>query len=136
MRDIRPQKPQKNTVHHRITEEGMAMGRNAARIADLGYKRLQVAGLINIDLPTVKNEMCISCAAKLGSVPNGCLQTQMDFLKAVVEGKPFLCHSPLDGKLCAGWLRARKAEHAANPLPKEVKKLIDEWEYSPPDTEP
>lgn len=31
-----------------------------------------------------------TCACQPGSVPNGCLQTQLDFLKAAAEGMPFL----------------------------------------------
>lgn len=83
-------------------------------------------------LPMLRDEMCKTCACQPGAVPNGCLQTQMDFLKAVVEGGRFLCHAPNDGRMCAGWVRAR-AELVANPLPPEVQKLVAKYEYSPPD---
>lgn len=76
--------------------------------------------------------MCKTCACQPGSVPNGCFQTQMDFLKAAAEAKPFLCHSPMDGRICAGWVRAR-AELAANPLPPRAMWLLAKHEYSPPD---
>ena len=108
------------------------MGKNAARLAELGRRRLETAGLTDMELPMLRDEMCKACACQPGGVPNGCLQTQMDFLKAVVEGKPFLCHAPMDGRMCAGWVRAR-AEHAANPLPQQVQKLIAKWDYSPAD---
>lgn len=108
------------------------MGKNAARLAELGRKRLEAEGLTDLSLPMLRDEMCKTCACQPGAVPNGCLQTQMDFLKAVVEGGRFLCHAPHDGRMCAGWVRAR-AEIVANPLPQPVQELIAKWEYSPPD---
>lgn len=119
-------------TNSRVTPQGQAMGRNAVRLAELGRRRLEAAGLTEMNLPTMRDEMCKTCACQQGSVPNGCLQTQMDFLKAAVEGKPFTCHSPRDGRICAGWVRVR-AEHAANPLPDQVQRLIAKWDYSPPD---
>lgn len=120
--------------HHRVSPQGKAMGKNAARMADLGLARLAFLGLHNAQAPMLRTEMCKSCACMPGSVPNGCLQTQLDFLKSVHEGTPFRCHAPMDGKMCAGWVRAR-AEVAANPLPPDVAALLDKWEYSPPDTD-
>lgn len=120
--------------HHRVSPQGKAMGKNAARMADLGLARLAFLGLHNAQAPMLRTEMCKSCACMPGSVPNGCLQTQLDFLKSVHEGTPFRCHAPMDGKVCAGWVRAR-AEVAANPLPPDVAALLDKWEYSPPDTD-
>lgn len=108
------------------------MGKNAARLAMLGQKRLAADGLTGLKFPTLRDEMCKSCACQPGSVPNECLQTQMDFLKSVVEGLGFRCHAPNDGRMCAGWVRAR-AEHVANPLPVEVQTLIAKWDYTPPD---
>lgn len=110
------------------------MGKNAARLAALGQQRLEKLGLTSLSLPTLRDEMCKTCACRPGSVPNGCLQTQMDFLKAAAEGNPFLCHAPRDGRICAGWARAR-AELVANPLPKQAMRLLDKWEYSPPDAQ-
>lgn len=91
--------------------------------------RLEADGLTELNLPFIRNDMCKTCACRLGEVPNGCMQTQLDFLKAVLEGTPFLCHSPKDGRMCAGWIRAR-AEHVANPLPREVQKLVAKWDFS------
>lgn len=119
-------------THPRISPQGLAMGKNAARLAELGQARLQALGLDGIDAPMLRAEMCKTCACHLGSVPNGCLQTQMDFLKSAHEGKPFRCHSPMDGKMCAGWVRVR-AELVANPLPPQAVALLEKWEYTPPD---
>lgn len=118
--------------HHRISSHGKAVGDVMARVAEKGRARLAAQGLTGIGLPTLRDEMCTSCACRPGTVPNGCAQTQMDFLKAVVEGIPFYCHAPKDGRLCAGWAAAR-AEHAARPMPPEVIQLANEWEFSPPD---
>ncbi len=111
------------------------MGRSAARLADLGRKRLEAAGLTDLGLATLRDAMCKTCACQPGSVPNGCLQTQMDFLKAVAEGRPFLCHAPQDGRICAGWAGAR-AEIVANPLPAPVVAMLAKHQYSPPDEAP
>lgn len=108
------------------------MGKNAARLADLGRLRLEAIGLTNLKLERLRDEMCKTCACQPNSVPNGCLQTQLDFLKAAAEGEPFLCHSPKDGRMCAGWVRVR-AEIVANPLPPAVLALVAKWNYSPPD---
>lgn len=108
------------------------MGKTAARMAELGRARLTEMGLDGLKAGALRGEMCKTCACQPGSVPNGCLQTQLDLLKAAHEGKPFLCHSPMDGRFCAGWVRIR-AELVANPLPPQVVELISAWEYSPPD---
>ena len=118
----------------RVTDQGRSMGESAARLAALGLQRLQALGLADVEGPGHRVEMCKTCACQRGSVPNGCVQTQMDFLKAASEGRPFLCHAPMDGKICAGWVRAR-AELVLNPLPPQVAALLARWEYSPPDTE-
>ena len=120
--------------HSRVSPQGRAMGKNAARMADLGRTRLVEMGLDGLKGGALRGEMCKTCACQPGSVPNGCLQTQLDLLKAAHEGKPFLCHSPKDGKFCAGWVRVR-AELVANPLPPEAVALLNKWDYSPPDTE-
>lgn len=121
-------------THSRVTAEGKRMGKSAARLAKLGRARLVQMGLAAVKAPRLRDEMCKTCACQPGSVPNGCLQTQMDFLKAAAEGRPFQCHSPLDGTLCAGWVRAR-AEIVANPLPPAAMALIAKWDYSPPEAQ-
>lgn len=120
-------------MHHRVSKEGMAMGERAVKLAKLGHEILKKYGLDKEEFPYIRSEMCPTCACVEGSVPNGCLQTQLDFLKSVVEGKKFLCHSPKDGKLCAGWVRAR-AQVAANPMPEDVVNFLSKWEYSPHDS--
>ncbi len=119
-------------MNDRVTPQGQAMGNNAAMLADLGLARLANQGLDQLEGPGLRKDMCKSCACRPGTVPNGCLQTQMDFLKSVVEGQPFRCHAPMDGKLCAGWVRAR-AEVVANPLPEQAVAMLAKWEYTPPD---
>jgi len=89
-------------------------------------------GLDGAQAPRLRSEMCKTCACQPGSVPNGCVQTQMDFLKAAAEGTPFLCHSPKDGRLCAGWVRVR-AQLVATPLPAQLLALLAKHEFSPPD---
>lgn len=111
---------------------GKAMGASAARLAELGRQRLQALGLVNLGLPTLRAGMCKTCACQPDTVPNGCLQTQLDFLKCAVEGIPFRCHSPHDGRLCTGWVRAR-AVVAATPMPPELLALIAKHQLSPPD---
>ena len=118
--------------HHRVSEEGRQLGRLTAAMADRGRAILAAQGLVGISMPGLRDEMCASCACRPGTVPNGCLQTQLDLLKTVVEGKPFLCHAPHDGKLCAGWAGAR-AEHVARPMPAAVVAMTEAWNYLPPD---
>lgn len=120
--------------HSRVTLQGQAMGKTATRLAALGLQRLQAQGLADLQAPMLRQDMCKTCACQPNTVPNGCLQTQMDFLKSAAEGRPFLCHAPKDGRMCAGWVRAR-AELVANPLPAQAMKLIEKWDYSPPDAE-
>lgn len=124
--------PDPTKDHTRVSPQGKAMGANVARIVERGRSRLAAQGLTGLNLPALRDDMCKSCAGRLGTVPNGCLQTQMDILKAANEGRPFLCHAPRDGKLCAGWAAAR-AELVANPLPAEVQLLLAKYDYSPPD---
>lgn len=118
----------------RVTPQGRAMGKSASRLADLGRKRLEKAGLTELKLARLRDEMCKTCACRPGVVPNGCLQTQLDFLKSAAEGNPFLCHAPMDGRICAGWARVR-AELVANPLPPKVVALLAKHDYSPADDE-
>ena len=119
-------------THPRVSPQGQALGKSAARLAALGAKRLEEAGLASVKAPRLRESMCKTCACQPGSVPNGCLQTQMDFLKAVAEGTPFLCHAPHNGQFCTGWLQAR-AEIAANPMPSTLMQLLAKHEFSPPD---
>jgi hypothetical protein len=118
----------------RVTPQGREMGRSAARLAERGRKRLEAAGLTEMGLEMLRDDMCKTRACRPGVVPNGCVQTQLDLLKAAAEGKPFLCHSPVDGRMCAGWVGLR-AELVANPLPAPIVALLAKHEFSPPDDE-
>jgi hypothetical protein len=119
-------------THHRVSEGGQKIGRATALAAERGHALLASKGLVDLNLPGVRDEMCASCACRAGTVPNGCLQTQLDFIKSVVQGDRFCCHAPRDGRLCAGWIAAR-AYFVKNPMPEELQTLIRQWEYSPPD---
>lgn len=119
--------------HSRVCETGKKLGKLTARMVELGRMQLASQGLLNINMRFMRDEMCTTCACRRSTVPNGCLQTQMDFLKAVIDGKKFLCHAPLDGKMCAGYIAAR-AHYVANPLPAQIVTMVSEWEYSPPDS--
>lgn len=118
--------------HSRVSPQGRAMGRSTSIIAELGRHRLVALGLGTVNAPGLRDEMCKSCACRPGTVPNGCMQTQMDLLKAAAEGQPFLCHAPKDGRICAGWASVR-AQLGVTPLPTGVMELLAEHEYSPPD---
>lgn len=89
-------------------------------------------GLDGLETAKTRADMCASCAFRPETVPNGCLQTQLDALKCVVEGQPFYCHAPRDGAFCTGWIRAR-TEQAARPMPAEVEALVAKWQFSPPE---
>lgn len=124
------QKP--SSQRDRVSPEGRLIGTVTSIAAERGTERLRLAGVTPGQVPTVRDEMCPSCACRRGTIPNGCLQTQLDLVKAVVEAKPFLCHAPKDGRMCAGWVGVR-AEHVANPLPEPLVAAARRWEFSPPD---
>ena len=120
--------------HSRVSPTGRALGRSAARLAELGRARLVEMGLGAVNAPGLRDEMCKSCACRPGTVPNGCLQTQLDLLKAASDGRPFLCHAPRDGRICAGWASVR-AQFGITPLPQAVTALLARHDYSTPDPE-
>lgn len=71
--------------NHR-TEEGAELSRHMARFCD------QAEPLARLKAPELPPR-CNSCAFRAGShTANGSPQTQMDALKRVMEGVPFLCH--------------------------------------------
>lgn len=114
--------------HKRVTPEGRAIGRQTADLADRAVARLATEG--------ESDERCKSCAFTHGTVPNGCLQTQMDVMKAVVENVPFLCHqADRKGWPCHGWYAVRAV---INVTEKAKGALLDQvgpcpWDFSPPD---
>lgn len=121
-----------HAMHSRVSKEGRLLGKYMALLANEGRRRLDEVGILSLETPGSRGEMCASCACRDGTVPNGCAQTQMDLLKAVVEGGRFLCHAPNDGRMCAGFLAARAA-HIAKPIPQPLQEHAAAWEYSPPD---
>lgn len=113
--------------HKRVSPEGKRAGAHLVRIVEPWVQHLAEQG--------EPDERCKSCAFRLGTVPNGCLQTQLDALKAVVEGVPFLCHqADRERSPCHGWFAGRvamrDAEQRKGPL-----QVSCPWEFSPPDEE-
>lgn len=108
--------------HHRVSPEGRAIGMQLVRLVEPVIKHLEAHG--------DADERCKSCAFRADTVPNGCLQTMMDAVKAMSEQKPFLCHVEhyADGrnKLCAGWLATQWRAADREPV-------ACSWEFSPPD---
>lgn len=110
--------------HNRVCAKGKEMGAQMARLCDQEVKKLIAEGEYEED------ERCASCAFRLGTVPNGCLQTQLDVMKAVMEHEAFFCHAveAPGTKVCAGWFASVQAA-------KKHPKVICPWPYSPPDDE-
>jgi hypothetical protein len=96
--------------------------KNMARLCDVEVAKFIAQG------EWEKDERCASCAFRLGTVPNGCVQTQMDVMKAVMEHEAFFCHvgERKGTKVCDGWFASVQAV-------KNKPKVICPWNYSPPD---
>lgn len=80
--------------------EGAALGREIARLCDVEEAK---------QTSTTQLPRCTDCAARLGTLPNENTETQMNFIKCVVEGIPFFCHKGIPegdepSRLCAGWV--------------------------------
>lgn len=89
-------------VQNRPTEAGRALGREIARLVDAEEKK-------QLQLFPDQHPRCVDCAARAGTIPNGCEETLMDFLKCAIEGVDFMCHKGLrEGEKphrpCMGWL--------------------------------
>ncbi len=113
---------------NRVTPEGRAIGEQMVRLTEPAIQRLAAEG--------EPDERCKSCAFRLGTVPNGCLQTQGDAMKCVVEGVPFLCHqSDRKGFPCHGWFAARVAINEAEKKRGTKLEVECPWPFSPPDEE-
>lgn len=108
--------------HSRVTPAGRVVGFQTARLVEPA-----VAALARQGEP---DERCKSCAGTYGTVPNGCLQTQMDFTKAVIENVPFLCRQADRKRMpCHAWFAARvHILKRCGPVERSVP-----WEFSPPD---
>ena len=112
--------------HSRVTPEGRALGEQMVRMTEPTIRSLERDG--------EPDERCKSCAFRAGTVPNGCHQTQMDALKAVVDGVPFLCHqADKKGWPCHGWYAARVAIRRAQEARGAALAVTCPWDFSPPD---
>lgn len=108
--------------HNRVSPEGKAIGEQMARLCDRQVQKLIAQGEWS------KDERCASCAFRCGTVPNGCLQTQADAFKTVMEHEPFYCHAvkQIGEKVCAGWFASvQDVKHSTT--------IICPWPYSNPD---
>lgn len=88
-------------VPNEPTPEGRMLGEQLARLCDIEEERLRET------FPAM-HRRCGDCALRLGTVPNGCEETLMDVVKAVIEHVPFFCHKALTPEgapkiLCAGY---------------------------------
>jgi hypothetical protein len=107
------------TDHKRITPEGKLSGFKTAMLIEPVVQQFERDG--------IPDTRCKSCAGTYGTVPNGCLQTQADFIKAVSEGVPFFCHAKTD-QVCHAWMAAHTAlKGRTQPCP---------WDFSPADELP
>jgi hypothetical protein len=95
------------------TSEGRALGTELARLTDIEEARLR-------ERFPLAHRRCGDCALRAGTDPNGCAETLLDVVKALVEGVPFYCHKAVDEEgapkiLCAGFaiLAASEAPLAA-----------------------
>lgn len=114
---------------NRVTPEGRALGEQMVRMTAPTIGCLEAEG--------EEDNRCKSCAFRVGTVPNGCPQTQLDALKAVVEDVPFLCHqADRKGDVCFGWYAARVAINRAEKAGRPKFKVECPWEFSPPDPLP
>jgi hypothetical protein len=95
--------PAKYPVPNVATEEGRALGREVARMADAEYQR------------TGRDARCETCAFRGGEhIANGSPATLMSAVKCVMEGTPFYCHET--ERPCGGWTAAMAAIIEADKL--------------------
>ena len=111
-------------AHKRTSKEGYTIGKMNARLAELGQRFL--------DDDEEPGEMCKTCAFRLNTVPNGCLQTQMDVMKSLKENRPFTCHhKEREGEICHGRFAA-EVYLRRNPTMRQLMPQTD-YPYSPED---
>lgn len=106
----------KPMVRNLPSPEGAKMGAQLARFTDLAVKELLVK------FPN-HQDRCGTCAFRLGTIPNQCVLTVMDALKAVCQQEPFMCHEHV-GEPCNGWIILAFKDGA------ESKTVKCPWEYS------
>lgn len=83
------------------TDDGRLLGVQLARLTDIEEARLREK------FPRM-HRRCGDCAFRAGTDPNGCPETLMDAVKALVENVPFYCHKAFTPEgapklLCAGY---------------------------------
>lgn len=108
-------------VPNRTTPAGRELGAEMVRLTAPVIAQLVAEG--------EPDDRCSSCAFRLGTVPNGCPQTQLDAFKAVMEGVLFTCHmdpSP-HPRACHGWYAARVASQG--------RRVTIPYDFSPSDPE-
>jgi hypothetical protein len=96
-----PAEDDPTAVPNEPTAEGRLLGTQLARLADIEEKRLRER------FPHM-HRRCGECAFRAGTTPNGCPETLLDAVKALIEHVPFFCHKKFteDGEpvlLCAGY---------------------------------
>lgn len=105
MADFRTIKEEARLNTSRIDPQGKALGDQTMR--------LYVApGLALAAAEGEPDQRCGTCAFRPGTVPAGCVQTQMDAFKCIMEDVPFMCHAHADAqgrpdRVCHGWFVAR-----------------------------
>jgi hypothetical protein len=87
------------------TREGFEQGYFMARFVDAEEAKEPLAN---------GSKRCATCAFRQGTYPNGSPVTQMDALKCVMEGVPFLCHE--EDKPCAGWAILRRGSEGTHGM--------------------
>lgn len=118
-------KEEKKLAPNRPSPEGRMIGEQLARFCDIEEARL-------IKKFPNHAQRCKSCAFRAGTVPNGCLPTVMDALKATLEHTPFMCHQHFDKDGSATDLCAGAAILLGSQLheSEDLKALAADWEYS------
>lgn len=100
-------------VPNRPSDEGRAVGKELARLADAAEAETLKR------FPNAKVR-CKSCAFRAGTFPNGCLATVGDALKCVLEQRPFYCHEKPANEnpteLCAGYAAAMLTRVDTKPI--------------------
>lgn len=112
--------------HKRVTPEGRAVGEQLVRMTEPAIAALVAQG--------EPDERCKSCAFRPGTVPNGCMQTQLDAIKCVIEGVQFGCHqADREGWPCYGYYAASVALREATERTGLALPAKCPWEFSTPD---
>lgn len=93
-----------------VTPEGQRLGKIMANMADQGFEILK-------NEHGFKDDRCVSCAFREGTVPNGDPQTQLEVVDCVMNDKAaFACHCVQAGgerQVCSGWIAAKTARDNA-----------------------